>query len=85
MESERNRREVERKEKDQYTAPAEGKERYMFMLTSAQELASAMADLDHEQRGILDDPTAPSEINVQFAIVCLDEAIMDGCPITSTL
>ena len=58
MESERDQREVEWEEKDRYADPAEGKERYQFMLTTKEELALSMVDLDDEQRRSVDDPAA---------------------------
>ena len=78
LESERDQREVEWEEKDRYVDPTEGKERYQFMLTTAEELALSMVDLDDEQRRSVDDPAAQVEINLQMAI--LNDAIVDACP-----
>ena len=49
---------MEWEEKDRYADPAEGKERYQFMLTTKEELALSMVDLDDEQRRSVDDPAA---------------------------
>ena len=75
LEGDRERREVEREEKDDYSDLAEGKERYMFV--STMDLALVLVDKDDDQRRNVVNSQVDAEIDFQEAL--LNDAMMDAC------